>query len=233
MPYGGGYGEGMGAKPTSGKAIASLICGLVGMIVFCYVTGIASLVGLVLGVLAIVETGREGKRAGRGLAIAGTVVSTLAIGAMIAWLGFIVFMTSHAQENFRADIQPAIDHDQSLLLDRLKKYYEANDKSLGPGGPVLAKPSKGANGNAPAKDGSVIAGAVTIEKLADDSELELKGGGKSGPPRGRGPYAGFGSWELIVNGKASATLRATDWGGNVLREIEIRDIGRGDIVQTE
>ncbi|MCB9936291.1 MAG: DUF4190 domain-containing protein, partial [Planctomycetes bacterium] len=64
-PY--GYYEGApSAKPTSGKAIASLICGLVGFLVICYVPGIAALVGVVLGILAIIETGAEGKRSGRG-----------------------------------------------------------------------------------------------------------------------------------------------------------------------
>jgi hypothetical protein len=219
----------MGSKPTSGKAIASLICGLVGLIVFCYVTGVASLVGLVLGVLAIVETGKEGKRSGRGLAIAGTAVSVVAIGAMIAWIGFIVFVTSQAEENFRAELEPMVNADQALLLDRLKKYYVANEDSLGPGGPWLGKPSTDgtARTNAPATDTSKVTGALEIEHLAGEDELQL-GGGR----RGRG-YGGMGTWTLTVNGKSSATLTATDWGGNVIREIEIRDIGRGDFIQTK
>jgi hypothetical protein len=40
-------------------------------------------------------------------------------------------------------------------------------------------------------------------------------------------------WELKVTGKASATLTAKDWGGNVVREVVIQDIGRDQILQTD
>jgi hypothetical protein len=39
-------------------------------------------------------------------------------------------------------------------------------------------------------------------------------------------------WDLAVTGKASATLTARNWEGQVVREVMIRDIGRNETVQT-
>jgi prepilin-type processing-associated H-X9-DG protein len=67
------------AKPkTSGLAIASLILGIVGP---CTV-GLASIVGIILGIASLGRIGRSGGRmAGRGLAIAGIIVS--GVGAVL------------------------------------------------------------------------------------------------------------------------------------------------------
>ena len=59
-----------GPAKTSGVAIASLILGILG---FC---GITALVGLILGIVALVKINRSGGRlSGQGLAIAGISVS--------------------------------------------------------------------------------------------------------------------------------------------------------------
>lgn len=225
--YGGG--EGMGPKPTSGKAIASLVCGLVGFLVFCYLPVIASVIGIVLGILGIIETGREGRRAGRGLAIAGTIVSTLAVGVAIAFFAVIFFLSRHAQEESRAELVPMIATDQALIIERLKKYYTANGDSLGPGGPRLVSGDATTNGNAPAAPaGSKVTGKVALEHLVEADELKFGGGRKR--RRGGGNW---GRWELTITGRTSATLVATDWGGNVLREVQINNIGTGDIVQVK
>ncbi len=56
---------------TSGLAIASLVCGILGLC-----TGISALIGLVLGIMALVKISKsEGRIGGKGLAIAGTSVS--------------------------------------------------------------------------------------------------------------------------------------------------------------
>jgi prepilin-type processing-associated H-X9-DG protein len=70
---------------TSGMAIASLVCGVLG---FC---GITALVGLILGVISLVKINKSGGRlSGQGLAIAGICVSAfmmlMAIPMMAAML---------------------------------------------------------------------------------------------------------------------------------------------------
>jgi len=59
-------------KKTSGLAIASLVLGIVGP---CTV-GLGSIIGLILGIVGLVKIGKSaGAKGGRGLAIAGIVVS--------------------------------------------------------------------------------------------------------------------------------------------------------------
>jgi hypothetical protein len=88
-PYGGGqyaagpYGYGMpnyGTPPgTNGMAIASLVLGICGF--FC----VTPFVGLGLGIAALSRTSKTGQ-AGRGLAIAGIILSSL-------WIALFVLLT--------------------------------------------------------------------------------------------------------------------------------------------
>lgn len=65
-----------GEKPTSGLAIASLVCGVAG-ILFC---GLPSVAGLVLGIVAMKKiSASDGRLGGHGLALAGTIVSAVMI----------------------------------------------------------------------------------------------------------------------------------------------------------
>ena len=64
---------------TSGLAIASLVCGILGLC-----TGITALVGLVLGIVALVKISRnEDRIGGKGLAIAGTCVSGCVLALLL------------------------------------------------------------------------------------------------------------------------------------------------------
>ena len=73
----------MTAPPkTSGLAIASLVMGILG---FC--TGITSVVGLILGTMALLKiSNSQGKLGGKGLAIAGLVISGLVVSMTVAIL---------------------------------------------------------------------------------------------------------------------------------------------------
>jgi hypothetical protein len=221
-----GYGDGgFGGKPTSGMAVASLVCGLVGMVsFFCWPLAITSLVGLVLGILGLVATGKEGPRAGRGLAIAGTIVSLVSVGVMAASIGLFFFMVEEGNKEMEESIASQLDGDQRIIIDRLKKYYDENAQSLGPGGPILAgaRDRAGAPSNDPAVNTRPRAtGSLKLQDLVLDDELSF------------GRHSGGGAgWELVITGKASATLRAKDWGGTVRREVEIQDIGRSQYVET-
>ncbi len=70
---------GSGPPRTSGLAIASLVLGCLGLLT----CGITSLVGLVLGIVALVRINKSGGRVrGKGLAIAGTIVSAVLLLVM-------------------------------------------------------------------------------------------------------------------------------------------------------
>lgn len=73
---------------TNGKAIAALITA-VGGLVFC---GVPSVVGLILGVIAVRETRRTGQD-GFGIALAGAIIGGLATAGLLLyvllWVGFI------------------------------------------------------------------------------------------------------------------------------------------------
>lgn len=88
-PYAGGYGYG-GYDPyaqvrpsgTNGKAIGSLVTSLAGLF-FC---GVPSVVGLILGVIAMRETKQTGQE-GYGMALAGVIVGALSV---VGWLLYVV-----------------------------------------------------------------------------------------------------------------------------------------------
>ncbi|MDX1875422.1 DUF4190 domain-containing protein [Mycolicibacterium sp. 120266] len=66
---------------TNGKAIAALITAIGGL-VFC---GLPSVVGLILGVIAMRETRRTGQD-GFGLALAGTIIGGLATAGLVLYV---------------------------------------------------------------------------------------------------------------------------------------------------
>ncbi|MEV4383245.1 DUF4190 domain-containing protein [Streptosporangium sp. NPDC049644] len=88
-PPGGGYDPygGYGAPPprgNNGMAIAALIMGIAGL----FVCGLTSIVGVVLGHVSLGQIKRTGEE-GRGMAIAGLVLSYFGIAcwlAVLAWL---------------------------------------------------------------------------------------------------------------------------------------------------
>jgi hypothetical protein len=77
---------------TSGKAIASLVLGLSGLL-----CGIAAIVGLIFGIVALNDIKKSGGRLeGRGLATAGIVVSAVLLIVWFAWIFiFFFFLRSH------------------------------------------------------------------------------------------------------------------------------------------
>jgi hypothetical protein len=87
-PYApGGYGSAV-PPGTNGKAIASLACAVVGLVLcMCFLPSIAA---IVLGIIAMSETRRTGQ-AGYNLAVAGLV-----IGALAVLMGMFFMMVSAA-----------------------------------------------------------------------------------------------------------------------------------------
>jgi prepilin-type processing-associated H-X9-DG protein len=89
--------SGAPAPTTSGLAIASLVFGVLGFITL----GITGLIGLILGIVALIKIGgSRGALRGEGLAIAGIVVSALNIlfVPVMAAILFPVFMQAREAE---------------------------------------------------------------------------------------------------------------------------------------
>jgi len=76
--------------PTSGKAIASLVLGIAGML-----CGVTAIPGLILGGLALKDIRTSGGRlSGKGLAIAGIVISAIVLVLMALSIIMIIALTA-------------------------------------------------------------------------------------------------------------------------------------------
>jgi prepilin-type processing-associated H-X9-DG protein len=108
---------------TSGLAIASLILGSLG--IFC---GITALVGLVLGIVAIVTINKsEGRLRGSGLAIAGTVVSAIVLLVLP-----VMFLPALAKAKMRAQTINCLNNVKQLNV-ALVTYANAHSGQYPPG----------------------------------------------------------------------------------------------------
>lgn len=78
-PYAGGYGYGAAEPGTNTMAIASLVASVVGLL-----CGIGSIIGIVLGALALNQI-KQTRQGGYGLAIAGIVVGIATLIISVIW----------------------------------------------------------------------------------------------------------------------------------------------------
>lgn len=211
--------EGFANKVTSGKAIASLVLGLAGLVgVFCHVTAPAALVGLVLGGLGIRETGAEGTRKGRGFALAGLIlccVSLLVYAAAFSALFYFAQQEQRAEQR-RESIE--LEQDLKLIAERLQQYYAANGNSLGPGGvpPVLKATGRQA-GNMPALHGTTggrVSGPLNIAHLVDGNELQS--------------VRRLERWQLHVTSPRSAVVIINQRRGGILAEAEFPNAAKAE-----
>lgn len=214
------------AVPVSGKAVASLVCGVAGLVI-CF---LFSLVGLVLGAIAIGETGRDGVRRGRGMAVGGTVVSLVGLLVNVAIVGFVFGVLPGMMEDRLEIDQEAVSRDAERIIQRLQRYHSANGNSLGPGGPVLAlapaqsetvverRPGEHYEADMipDTKDGRVT-GRLTLRHLFRFGELEHA--------------PGLERWRLTITSRDRATLQAVTWGGEVAREYQVTDAGKGRYIE--
>lgn len=88
------YYQGQQTLGMSGKAVASLVLGILS-IVLCYVGFIPGAIAIVLGVTAKRDIDREGFE-GRGLAIAGLICGIVGTSIQLLWDGVVLlaFLTS-------------------------------------------------------------------------------------------------------------------------------------------
>ncbi|MBE7492277.1 MAG: DUF4190 domain-containing protein [Planctomycetes bacterium] len=161
-------------KPNSGKAIASLVCGLISVFFWplAVLTGPAA---IVLGWMALKETRPDGPNAGRGFAIAGMVmgplmlVVALGIGAL---MGFAFYMADKQSKRHSAETEAwnevETDQDLTLIQQRLRLYYIENKHSLGPGGPVV---NDGGKGGLYDENSPRVTGQLGLRHLVKATEL--------------------------------------------------------------
>jgi Domain of unknown function (DUF4190) len=78
-----GYAPYQPVKPpgTNGKAIGALVCSAVGLTC----CGLTSIVGVILGMIAMRETKRTGQD-GWGIALAGTIIGALTVAGLLVYM---------------------------------------------------------------------------------------------------------------------------------------------------
>jgi hypothetical protein len=152
-------------KPNSTMAIISLVLLVPGVLVALLTLGVGGipffLAGIVLGGLALRETGAFGRKSGRGLAVAGTVVnSVLLVGAVAAGVGMFVLVKAHdsAQKE-----QYSVIADSHLIITRVR-IYQVTKGDLEPGGPQMI------GGH---RSDVAVQGTLKVSDLVSPSELEL------------------------------------------------------------
>jgi uncharacterized membrane protein len=107
-PPGGGYGQPVYGAPapsqTSGKAIASLVTGLVGLITLCCgLFVVSSIVAVVLGVVARREIrASNGSLRGDGMALTGIISGAVGIVAIV--ITILLFATGAVDLNYTNDL---------------------------------------------------------------------------------------------------------------------------------
>ena len=95
----GGY-PGYQPTPGSGLAIASLVCGILGVLTGIFIfSGLSlGLAGIVLGIVALVKV-KNGTASGKGMAIGGIVTGALGMIAAAAMMVLGIVLASQCVEN--------------------------------------------------------------------------------------------------------------------------------------
>lgn len=129
-PYASGYGQnyaasnmgmnmgqpfmpdGYAQQESKGLAIASMVLGIVSLVVGCcasYLGIPTAIAGLITGIISLVQ-----KKGGKGMAIAGVIMSAIAIVFIVI---VIILMVASALEAHSAAHSCACRHSRSILLD--------------------------------------------------------------------------------------------------------------------
>lgn len=191
-------------RPTSGKAVASMVCSIVGLVglAFCPLLVLGIPAGLILGLIAMFETGREGRFSGRGFAIAGLIISVIAMVAAVAF-GVVMFsMIKSAETAIEQAQQEALNQDVSLIASRMQEYVSTHG-SLSPGGPQVA----------PGHDTRWLEGPLLVTHFVAMHELRL-----AIPPE---------SYEITLLGPNSARIKIVSAWGEPIGEAVITDAAAG------
>jgi hypothetical protein len=145
------------AKPTSGLAIAARVCAGVGFVT----GGLGWLPGIILGVLAMKPTRAGGTHAGRGMALAGLIISSIMTVLGVALVAFVVLVA----QSTASEIQTMGHYttDGNLIVERADMYRREHG-DLSSGGHCFVGGYK---------NEAKAAGGLRVEHLAGANELKL------------------------------------------------------------
>lgn len=73
--------------PTSGLAVASMVLGIVGLLVGLCSFGVLSFVAVGAGHLALVQDVKRLGKSGKGMAVAGLVLGYIVVVPVVLWIG--------------------------------------------------------------------------------------------------------------------------------------------------
>jgi len=108
LPPGPPYYAPAPAPPANGFAIASLVLGILSFVCMNCLTAIP---GIIFGHVAMAQTGRLGSRTGgRGMAIAGLILSYLALAICLALLAFYVIVVLVAVASGSGNVHMNVHH---------------------------------------------------------------------------------------------------------------------------
>jgi len=119
---------GAGATPvkTSGLAVTSLVLGILGM----FTCGLTALVGLILGIVALVKVkGSKGALKGDGLALAGIIVSAIFLLMLPVFAAMLLPALAAAKQ--RAETINCVNNEKQLAL-AIKIYAGDNNDHFPP-----------------------------------------------------------------------------------------------------
>ena len=123
----------VGGPKTSRLAIASLVLGILG---FC---GVTAIVGMILGIVARVQIGRSGGRLqGKGMALAGIILSVVMLGVGLVAAGVILPMLAkmkHQQQQFMGQEDRTSDCGKNVrqISLAIRLYADEHDGKCPPG----------------------------------------------------------------------------------------------------
>ena len=128
----GGYDQPYGASPRNGAGLASLILGVIGLLL-CWLLGIGivpGIIGLILGVVGM-RRAKRGLATNRGVAIAGVVTSALAIIASAVVIAILIafgnFLANNGGQGF-LDCVSRAGQDQAAAQQCATEYGENLDE---------------------------------------------------------------------------------------------------------
>ncbi|WP_432505497.1 DUF4190 domain-containing protein [Kineococcus arenarius] len=126
--YGGYQEQPYGGQPRNGAGLASLILGIVGLLL-CWFLGIGiipGIIGLILGIVGM-KRAKRGLATNRGVAIAGVVTSVLAVIASAIVLAITIAVGTAFWNNGGADLTECLQNAGDDLAAQQQCQQEFND----------------------------------------------------------------------------------------------------------
>jgi hypothetical protein len=149
---------------NSVMAIISMVLMGVGILVGLITVGLGGapffLGGVVLGALALRETG-AGRKSGRGLAMAGTIVNSLGLLGSIAVFAAFMWLFSYSTQ--KVEEAASLQSDTQLIMQRVGQY-ERLKGDLEPGGPKVIRGIRSQE---------AVQGSLKVSDLVSPTELKF------------------------------------------------------------